>query len=224
MDDKASVTYEIGEDVPAEVETAPASPQAARQLVADALSNRLELKAIDETYRSLDSGRKAIAAGRLPRLDAVADVLYANPNQRYFPQQSVWNASWSLGVVASWNVDELFLSSARSDEVAANAAQVAAQRRTLSAAIAAEVVAAQLDVVRARAALVARKTGIAAAEESYRVTTDHFQIGTATASDMVDAETDLLQARLAMTNARIDLAVAAVRLEHASGADRRPTK
>jgi outer membrane protein len=188
-------------------------------MIGVAMQRRLELKALDASQKSLSSGESAIRAGAFPRLDAVGDVTYANPNQRYFPPQQQWNATWSVGVLATWNLTDPFLNGARGDELAAQVEGVRARRIGLTAAIAHEVVSAGTDVVNAQSALKTSEVALRAAEEAYRVTTDLFRVGRATTTDLISAETELLGAKLGNTNARIDLAVAALRFRHATGED-----
>jgi outer membrane protein TolC len=218
MQDDRGGDYTIGEHVP-ELDAGDADIAAGRKLIAEALQKRLELKALDATEEALDHGQSAIRVSQAPRIDVVADVAYANPNSRYFPPSQKWNATWSAGVVASWNITDFFLNDARAGELAANRAGVVSQRRGVEAAIAAEVSMAQLSVHNAHAALRAGGTTLRAAEESYRVTTDLFRVGRATTSDLIDAESELLNARLSVFNARVDLTTAVIRLNHALGHD-----
>ena len=76
--------------------------------------------------------------------------------------------------------------------------------------------------VTAQAALHTSDTTVRAAEEAYRVTSDRFRVGRATTTDMVTAETDLLGAKQSQINARIDSAIAGLRLQHALGRNARP--
>ena len=216
MSDPKGGDYALGSGVPPDSGVA-RDPAGDRGWVQEALQNRLELKAIDAATDALDHGRDAAAAGAWPRLDAVGDVTYANPNPRYFPPADEFNATWSVGVVASYSFDAPFGANAQADELAANAAANRARRTSLEAGIVNEVVTAHLEGVRARTSLVAAETAVRASEEGYRVVTDRFQVGRATTSDLVDAESELLTAKLAITNARIDLAVAATKLDYALG-------
>lgn len=218
MSDATGAPYRVGESVPA-LDAPDVDVDGGRRLIAEALARRLELKSLDESIRALSHGEDAVRVGSRPRLDAVGDVTYGHPNSRFFPPQEKWDGSWSVGLVLSWNIDELFLSDARGDELAANAAAVSAQREGVAGMIANEVATAQMAVTNAHAALAAGATSIGAAEESYRVTTDLFRVGRATTSDLIDAESDLLNARLAIFNARVDLTTAVIRLDHAVGRD-----
>jgi outer membrane protein len=219
MRDEKSDRYRIGEGArPATMVTELDAP-GMRKLVGDAWQRRLELRALENSQKSIELGEKAVRAGSWPRLDAVADATYANPNPRYFPPANVWNGSWSAGVVASWNISDAFLNDARGDELAAQGEKLRAQYIGLQAAIANEVVSAQLDAGKAKTALDTSEVALQAAEEAYRVTTDLFHVGRATTTDLIEAETELLSAKLANTNARIDLTIAGLRLTHATGQD-----
>ena len=70
-----------------------------------------------------------------PRLDASVQSIYANPNQRYFPQKDEFNQSWQAGIQLSYApVDTLSgISQAHAARAKAKASQ--AQREELSDAV-----------------------------------------------------------------------------------------
>ncbi len=106
MHDESNVPYRVGEnmfaDLP-ELEQAP-TPAAAYQ---EALSKRLEIKSLDAAEQSLKSQARVARAGNYPRLDGQANLIYANPNQRYFPQEEVWKATWDASVILSWTPTDI---------------------------------------------------------------------------------------------------------------------
>jgi outer membrane protein TolC len=217
MDDKTASPYTVGEDV-----LAPdAHPLGGSlpALVSEAYARRLELRALAEASRSMRRGAGAVHAGSLPRIDAVGAVDYANPNPRYFPPTQEWNATWSVGVAATWTIDDTFANNAQADELNANASAVDAQRAALKDAIRQEVTADYLNRDKARVAIQTTERQVEAAEEAYRVATDLYRVGRATTTELIDAESDLLSARLQALNARIDLKVASAQLRHAVGVD-----
>jgi outer membrane protein len=216
MRDPKGGEYTVGSTLPI-LDAEELAPDGVRRLTHEALARRLELRAIDAAAKALEYGKDAVVAGGYPRLDAVGEVLYANPNQRFFPPENAWNGSWAVGVVASWSADAPFAGSAQAAELAAQGAAVRAQRANLESAIVNEVVSAQLDLVKAKSSLKAGETSVRAFDEAYRVATDLFRVGRGTTSDLIDAETDLLGAKLAIVNARIDLTIAVTRLEYALG-------
>lgn len=217
MQDSVGTHYNVGQAVP----SASAEPNVAAantaQLLSEALGARLELKAVDATTSALDHAQDATAATAWPRVSAVGEATYANPNPRYFPPVQRWKTTWSVGVAATFSADDPFLSHARASEIGANVEAARAQRRTLESAITSEVVSAQLQVVKSQAAITALQTALRAAEESYRVTSELFRVGRATPTDVIDAESDLFGAKAQLTDARIEAVIAGLQLRHALG-------
>lgn len=218
MHDRDEVTYEIGEDLRRD---APGVSGAAdpRALLADAIERRPEIRALDESAWSLERQAQAIRASYLPRVDAVGDLTYANPNSRAFPQKAEFTASWSAGVVLTWVVSDIPGAAAQKAGVEANAAKVAAERRGLVDALRKEIAQARQALLDAQAAVATSRAGLAAAEESYRVRRELFKAGRATSAELTDAELDLTQARLEAIGARVDARMSRVRLLHAIGRD-----
>lgn len=215
--------YRIGEGIPP---PAPVAESKAKvdDLIAEAQARRLEVLAIDETTKSLRSGASATRASALPKVEAIGDVVYANPNPRYFPPVQEWHATWSVGVQATWSVGDTFVNAASARELDAQARATLAQRKALHSGIAQEVLGAYLDLTRAQAAFETQQTALAAAEEGYRVTVDLFRAGRATSTDLVISESELLDAKLGDVNARIDLTIATIELRHATAHDLAATR
>lgn len=208
----------IGEDVRSDVPVT-AGDESLEPLVQEAYGTRLELRALDAQASSLRSGASAARAGMFPRVDALGDVTYANPNPRIFPQRDVWTATWSVGVSLTWSPNDLLAGRAAGRAGDARASGVESQREALRDGVRAEVVGAWQAAREARAAVASTAQSLAAAEEGYRVRRALFREGRATTAERIDSETDLTRARLEAINARIDQRVARVRLEHAVGRD-----
>jgi outer membrane protein len=208
----------IGEDVRGDP-PALAGADALEPLVDEAYGARFELRALTAQSSSLRSAASGARAARYPRLDALGDVTYANPNPRVFPQSDTWTATWSVGVALSWSPNDLAAAAAAGRGADARASAVEAQREAVRDGVRAEVVGAWQAVREARAAVASTARSLAAAEEGYRVRRALFREGRATTAERIDSETDLTRASLEAINARIDQRVARVRLEHAAGRD-----
>jgi outer membrane protein len=216
MGDKKYSSYVVGEDI----STPPQSITGDLDgLTVEALRSRLELRALDEAQRSTHLGARATRVGAWPRIDALGDVTYANPNQRYFPPQAQWRTTWSVGVAATWVLGNAFVNSASANELEATARSLEAQRAAMADAIRQEVASQYLAREQANGALYSARRGVAAAEEAYRVATDLHRVGKATTTELIEAETDLLSARLTEVNARLQIRISEVRLQHAVGRD-----
>ncbi len=217
MHDNSGKSYEIGEDLLAPLPPVPSGEF--RRLYAEALSKRLEIRALDQTAWSLREQRRAVSAGNYPRLDAFGDAYYANPNARYVPQEEKWHATWDVGVQLTWTPNDIGTSSASTDAIDAQRARLEAQKEALKDALRNEVMQAYQDVRASQVAADTTERGLAAAEEGYRVRAEQFKYGRATNIELVDAEAELLRARLEMINAHVDLRIARAKLDHAVGRD-----
>jgi outer membrane protein len=219
MHDSATASYELGEDLR---EVATPSPLLARpepSLVDEALTRRLEPRALAETVRGLEAQASATRAAGLPRLDAVGNALYARPNPRIFPQEARFRGSWDVSLQLSFTPTDLFTTEAANTGIRARARQVEAQRAALCDAITLEVAQNREALAEAEAALQTAARGLAAAEESYRVRRALFQAGRSTSVELTDAETERSRAQLEAISARLDHRIAEARLLHATGAD-----
>ena len=210
--------YHIGEDIP-DPSTVRDADAPVNTLVAEAHSKRLEVRSLDSAVRALQYGASAARAGAYPRVDAIGDVTYANPNPKYFPPEAKFHPTWSAGVQATWNYDETLSGLSQGRDYEAQAEAMVAQRRLVRAGVAQEVLSAYLDLTRARTSLDKQRVALAAAQEAYRVTTDLFRAGRATGTDLILSEQELLQAKVGEVNARIDLTIASIALRHAVGRD-----
>ncbi|HYO97395.1 MAG TPA: TolC family protein, partial [Polyangiaceae bacterium] len=216
MGDPAPRGYVVGEDINARL-----IPQQGTlaTLTREALTSRLELRALERAASSARDAGRAMRGTSWPRLDAFGDVTYANPNQRIFPPAQQWDATWSVGAAASWTFGDILLGAAQGREMFATARSLDAQRAALVDGVRQDVAAQFLARERALGAIRTAARGLAAAQEGYRVATDLYRVGRATTTEVIAAETDLLTARLNELNARIEARIADVRLKHAVGRD-----
>jgi outer membrane protein TolC len=214
---KPTDPIELGVDVMHEAATPPAETLAALQ--DQAVDNRLELKALDGAVAATKEQESIAKAGLFPRLDAFADLQYANPNQRIFPSKDQWDATWDLGLRLSYTFNDTFTAIGAGAEAKARALSISEQKGQLKEGIRLEVASAYADVKKAAVSIEAAERGLAASEESLRVRRELFKNGKATAVDLVDAETDFTRSELGRLNARIGLLAARVRLDHAVGRD-----
>ena len=208
---------EIGSDVMSGPATPPA--ETLQVLQDQAMSQRAEIRALDETIYSLKQVESLTKAGYGPRVDAFADATYANPNQRVFPQSQTWTGTWDVGVRLSWTLNDSFSTIGAVAEARARTANVTEQKGSLRDGLRLEVASAYADAVKAPPTIDASDRGMIAAEESLRVRRELFRNGKATSSELVDAEAELTRARLRRLDAHVGQLVARARLDHATGRD-----
>lgn len=205
---------ESGPSGPAQPSTGDA---ALARLVAEALTHRLELRALDESMSSLLRAESASNAARLPRLDGFGQLSYAKPNQRYMLDADTWHPSWAVGLRLSYTISDTFAKGANSRELAAQRAELEAQRREFEHGIRLEVTRAYLEAERAALAVGVAEEAEAAAREAYRVSRELHRAGRATTTEVIAAEDDLIKASLQQVNAAISRQIAALDLDHAIG-------
>jgi outer membrane protein TolC len=215
MRDTAGTSYELGEDLTRDPPMS--GPARLADLYAEALGQRLELKALGETAAAIRETRKVARAGYYPRVDAFANLYEQNPNTRYFPQESKWHFTWDVGVQLSWTINDSFTTAAQVREAEAREHETEAQRAGVADAIRMEVTQAYNSLREAEVGLGTTRRQLQAAEESYRVRRDLFRVGRATSAELTDAETDQVRASLDLLNARIDARIGRISLDYALG-------
>jgi outer membrane protein TolC len=218
MRDPPSKNYEVGENILADLPKLP-NVTTLNAAYAEALGQRLELRALGETEAALrDQARLQRGAG-YPRLDAQGNVTYQNPNQRYFPPDDRFKATWDASVVLSWTPSAIFGAEAGAAATESKAGELAAQRGALRDALRLEVSQALSALRESEFAIGVTHQALAAAEEGYRVRRELFRSGRATLVEVTDAETELTRARLQAVDAHINLRIARVQLLHVLGRD-----
>jgi outer membrane protein TolC len=213
----ANTRMEVGIDVMAA--SAAAGPPALATLQEQALARRLEVRALDETRLSLQESESVAKAGRYPRLDGFGEVSVVNPNQRAYPPEQGFDASWQLGARLTWVINDTFTAMGATDEARARTEAAVEQKAALRDALRAEVATAWADARKAASVIAAADRGLVAAVEAHRVKSELFRNGRGSSVDLVDAQTEVTRARLKVLDAHVGAHVAKTRLEHATGAD-----
>jgi len=193
-------------------------------LIGEGQLSRFEVRSIDATAEALHLQATVVRAGQFPRLDAVGNVTYANPNQRIVPTSPTWFPTWDVSLQLSWSPNDVLSSRANGADVESKAGQIEAQRQALRDGIALEVTQAYQAVLEADFSVVSTQKQLATAREAVRVARELFKAGRVTSTTLTDAETELTRARLQTVNARVDARVARVRLDHALGRDTKDVK
>ncbi len=209
----------IGEDIRLDI-GAPATADLGAQLDT-ARKQRLDFRALDTGIEAKEQLRAAEKASLYPRLLAIVNAEYSNPNPRVFPQEDKFTFTWAAGAQVAWTLNDAIVQKTTDRRLRGEVNTLRADRASLDRGARIQVLAAQQAVTIAQSALTTSQKGLAAAEEGYRVRRELLNAERATAVELVDAETDLTRARIAALNARVDLRVALTELAHALGDDAR---
>ena len=216
MGEEGFPDYQIGENLFAPTAPLPNADDL-QALIRESLEQRYEMKAFAATTESLEYGIKTTRAGYYPRLDGFAEATYANPNQRFFPLEPVFNGSWSAGLSLSFVINDALNTSVQIKELEANQRALEAQRVALERGLTLEVAFAFAERQSVLAELEYIERATESAIEGYRVAVDLYQVGNATTTDILDAEYERVSATLSNINAKIDLRIADIKLQYAAG-------
>jgi len=183
----------------------------------EAQQTRPELQALSQSERQWRQQADAQVGSELPRIDALGEILTANPNPRYQPPLDAYKTTWSVGVQATWTVNDWPSGAAQKRVLEAQADAISSQREALKEGLRADIMSASRGVGQAVTTIASTQRGVKAAETAYRVRRDQYMAGRATNVELTDAETELTRARIDQIDALVDARIAAVRLEYALG-------
>ena len=152
-----------------------------------------------------------------PALSVGFNLDYANPNQRIFPQEQVFTATWDANVSVSWSPDAAFTTSARLDQQRALAEEqrLAAEEQRRAASVSALQARGQL--VSAVATVEAQHASASAASLAAENAVARRDAGVSTDLQVQDAESARLSARLDLVDALVDAHIAQAQLRRAAG-------
>jgi outer membrane protein TolC len=196
-------------NVKSEAETAP--------LVAEALKQRPELRALAFRFEGAQAREVAASKGRRPNFALGGGYDFAKPNPKIFPREDVWQTSWDVSLNMSWNIFDSGRTKAEVAEAIAAGRAIEARQKELDAVVSAEVRQRLLDLKSSQAAVRASETGVRASAEARRVLAERLAVGVATTTDVLVAQEQLLDAELARARALASVRLAGARLQRALG-------
>jgi len=190
--------------------------------IAQALSTRTELVALQKTEELQKLGIVNAAAGYKPTLQAFLGYNWFNQQYAFSPATpplALGNdfQGYNAGAQVSWNIFDGLLTHGKVVQARAQYDKSKNDVADESRQIELEVRTAYSDFVEAREVLDSQKTVTAEAEEALREARARFDAGTGTQLDVLDAETSLTQARDTNAQALHDYDTARARLERAIG-------
>lgn len=187
-------------------------PPTTRDAIENASAHRPDLLASRARVRQARHGARAARSEILPSIAAIGTYQHNEGSGTLQPSDA-----WFVGLTLHWNVWDWGSTWNRYKEADARAdqAQLGADRQRDQMTL--EVETAALDAQTAHEAIGAATTGLTAAEEAFRITSERYSEGKGTTTDLLDAETEVTRARLAHTTARFEYFVALAALARAAG-------
>jgi outer membrane protein TolC len=190
-----------------------------KQLTAEALHERPEIKSADANAASARETLAATKSTYYPVISAFADGIVANPNQRIIPPTQTTFPSWDVGAKLTWSPNDVVSTGGAVGSAEAQVAVIEANKNNVRDSINVEVTQTWLNVHQADFSIETSGRELASAQEAYRVARELFNNGRGTSTTLTDAETDLTRARLDLLNAKADARITRIRLDHALGRD-----
>ena len=194
--------------------------EAPPSLVAGALTERADVRAMESRVQASDAGLAAARAGWWPQLFLTASYSYNNPNARYQPTLAQFKSTWDVGVTLQFDVWNWGETAYETDQARATLSQSEIQLEQAKESVALDVRRQYLAVRRAADKVRVAHDGVDQAEENLRTFTDKYRNGVATTTDILDADFALVQARTSLTAALVEQELAAVKMKRALGVSR----
>lgn len=181
-------------------------------------TNRPDLDAARMKVESARASHGASKGGFLPTVSLFGDFLYANPNQRYLPNQERWDNTWDVGVMISYDLFDWGITRNQVAQADARKSQAELAYEQALDGVELEVNQNYLALLQARERIAIANGGVEQASESARITQNRFHNGNATNTEVLDAEIALLQSKLNYTIATADYEIALARMQKSAGA------
>lgn len=202
--------------------TTPLAPREAplktlEEYKASANNNRPDLAAARMKVESARAGYSASKGGYLPTVSLFGDFLYANPNQRYLPNQERWDNTWDVGIMISYDLLDWGITRHQVAQADARKSQAELAYEQALDGVELEVNQSYLALLQSRERIAIANGGVEQAEESARIAKNRFRNGHATNTEVLDAEVALLQSKLNYTIATADYEIALARMQKAAG-------
>ena len=205
---------EVASAVPEAVDL---SGPALEGLVTRALAARPELAGARSRVEAQEAAADAVRAGRLPSIVLTGDYTLANPNPRVQPPQDEFTGTWSVGVMASFDVGRYPQASAQEEQARDRAAEAREMLGRQSEAVAAEVVRAAISLGAAVSGWESLAAQSRQADDNARYMDERFRQGLVLQTAQLDAQSLLRRARLRQQAGLIDCLAARAALDHALG-------
>jgi outer membrane protein TolC len=186
-------------------------------LIAQAMENRPELKAVDSRIKASEKGVTAAKSGWYPQIFLAGSAYYSRPNARIYPTLDLFKETWDVTLGVSLDIWNWGTTIHQTDQAQAQLAQVKDALGEIRDGITLDLTQAYLNLQQTNERISLADQGVKQAEENARVTTKRFNAGLASTSDMIDAEVAQLAAKTSYTNALVDYELAQARIAKSIG-------
>jgi outer membrane protein len=174
-----------------------------KEAVKTALASREDIRTIDFLAEATSGGAKIYNSMYLPSIAANGSIGTVGTTPQAMADWD--NRSWTVGIGLQWNLFDGFANNALSRQYRSDARKLELARDATAKMIEIEVATALIECTAADSNEAAMEEVLAAARESYNLTSDNFKQGSGQFADLQLAEERLRQAELGLTGARYRL-------------------
>ncbi len=188
-----------------------------QSMLTSSYSDRAELKAQEYRIKAAAYQVKASKSAYMPIVSAIGNGYYSNPNQRVFPPEAKFKATWDVGVSVSWNIMQLYTARSIVGDAKNQKAQLQEVTAQIKDGISMEVNANYEALKVALLKIDLAQRAIDQATENKRILDNRFGAQVALLSDVLEGDQFLLQAQTNLLNAQADAAIANYKLQRSLG-------
>ncbi|MFN4770349.1 MAG: TolC family protein [Candidatus Kapaibacterium sp.] len=185
--------------------------------ITKAREDRPDIRATQLRVKAAERGADAANGGWWPQVAVTATYLYANPNQRIFPNRPQFDGTWAVGVSAGWDLWNWMIPTHQAAQAHAQAAQLQEGLLMMQDGITVEAMQNYMALAPARERIAVAEQAEAQAKENSTNVTSKFTAGAATGTDVLESEAMLLQASANKTTAIVDYEIAWAKLQRSLG-------
>jgi outer membrane protein TolC len=188
-----------------------------QEAIAKAREERPDVRATQMRVRAAERGIDAANGGWWPQVAVTATYLYANPNQRIFPNRPQFDGTWAVGVSAGWDLWNWMIPAHQASQARAQAVQLQESLGMMKDGITVEAMQNYMALAPARERISVAEQAEGQAKENAANVSTRFSAGAATGTDVLEAQSLLLQASVNKTSAIVDYELAWAKLQRSLG-------
>jgi outer membrane protein TolC len=187
------------------------------ELVNEAYKTRPEISSTEYRLKATEKLIDITKGSYYPQVAVAGNVTYANPNQRFLPNRTEFDATWYLALQVSYDIWNWNTTKYQVEQAESQAVQVKDGLAQLKDGILMEVTQNYLSYSQLQKKLAINEFSVRQALENRRVTNEKLNAGTVLANDLIDAEVSLLQSQTNLLQTTIDIEIAKARLNKSLG-------
>jgi len=183
----------------------------------DAITNRSEIKSLEQR---ISAGKESVIAAKaawLPQLFLQGNFQYSKPNQRIMPLENKFSDTWDVSLIMSWEIWNWGNTSYKTTQAEILLSETKTNYEILKENIEIEIEQNFLLLQSEKEKVGISRLTVKSASENYRTTKEKYLMQLATSTDLLDAETSLLDAETQLTNSLIDFRIAQTRFNKSIG-------